>query len=70
MKIIHSILILTIVINMSLCKNGNNLQAELTNSFAETYSNSDDTISHGIAKNGGYYLPDNAVFLFINFIKY
>ena len=72
MKLIQSILIFTIVFNMSLCKNGNNLQVELSNSFAEAYSNTDDTIAHGVAKNGGYYLPDNAVFIFIinpNFIQ-
>jgi len=48
MKIIHSVLIISVIINITFCKVGTNKLK-------------DDSLAHGLAKNGGFYLPDNAV---------
>ncbi len=53
------VLLLLLCCNLIYCKFGNNLQTNL--GFESGASYGDDTVSYGIANNGGYYLPDNAV---------
>jgi len=60
MKIIHSILILTII-NATFCITGNKVQASLSAKSKTSTTWADESISRAVAKNGGYYLPDNAV---------
>jgi hypothetical protein len=45
-----------------MCKSGNNLKIKESTSSSNT--NKDDSLKYGLAKNGGFYLPDNAVNLF------
>lgn len=63
MKSILVVLFSVVILSNVFCKNGNNLQTSLGIESENQYG--DDSIAHGIAKNGGFYLPDNAVLLFI-----
>ncbi len=62
MKIIHSIVLFTIVFNFIFAKSANKGQTKLN--IKKTEVKQDHSVAHGIASNGGFYLANAAVKLY------